>query len=288
MCVTIPHITNPTLSKTRLRGLEEFLTGDNRTLLVVGYSARDKDISDMIGSKPSRFKAEVIEVGREGPGWTFSGLEGSFHGFRGVRFCVADHREFLKRLWMKSKQGPWIRGAKCSLMHRDNRWRTSVQSWADGLRRDSVSLIAERICSPTSFEGIESNPRIIIHLNDQKVEIVGDIIAINIRHSKNNRYHLMKYTPNSGIFLWAEFNRRMRSLGYLEKSRTIVVKAGQGDTTCLCNFKEREISFYMRRLLEGERSSLLFRSDERFREFMPRAEALLNSHSVLHALVQES
>lgn len=98
---------DPVLSKTRLKGPEAYLRGRDRTLLVVGYSASDKDVSGIVGNRSLPFNAEVISVGRGETGWSFSGLQGCFKNLSGFELGIPDHREFLRRLWLKIEPGTW-------------------------------------------------------------------------------------------------------------------------------------------------------------------------------------
>lgn len=286
MCVTVPHVIDPILAETRLRGLEGYLKGKNRCMLVVGYSASDRDVTNMLRRNPSKFNAEVISI-RSEPDWAFSGLEGCFRGLRGFKLGVPGHEEFLKKLWPMAKGGRWKWNSKNPLTHDATRWRRIMQSWANSLPTKSIPDIIERICSREPFQPDQSDPKITVAVEKDTVEIVGDIVVINVKHSKKNKYSLMKYTPNSGVLLWPEFNRRMRSLGYLNKSKDIEIGWQQLRSTHLCNFKEKEISFYLKQLIEAEKSSLISRSDKNLREFLPKAEALLESHPLLHELVRE-
>jgi len=239
----------------------------------------------MIGRRRSRLAAEIILVSREGSDWLFKSLDGCFHDFIGATFVIPDHRLFLSRLWTSFDKKSWHQGSRRSLGYNDQLWKTFAENWIKALPAIAISQIAERICKSKSFENVELHPRLVINFHGEKVEMVGDMIAINYDYSKRRKMKLLKYDGNHGVLLWQEFNRRMRCLGYLETSRTVAVEENFNKEMRFCNCSEEEISFYIKKLIDKEKISLLSRSDANYRSFIAKADRVLNDHSLLHAVV---
>ena len=78
----------------------------------------------------------------------------------------------------------------------------------------------------------------------------------------------------------------MAALHQEGRARSIEIGGRQAGSDRLCNFRERKTSFYLRQLIEAEKSSSLSRSDGNFRKFLSKAEVLLESHRLLHELVR--
>jgi hypothetical protein len=93
MCAVIPRIVDPSLRPLRLQPLTDALGDERITVLVLGCSCRDEDISHVVAS--IRKKYATVVMLRKGPG-PFSCLTGCFAGFSGCTFNVSSYGHFIR------------------------------------------------------------------------------------------------------------------------------------------------------------------------------------------------
>jgi len=306
MCASIPHILDPELSISRLVPLSRLLSRSDSTLLIIGCSARDQDVRRMIARLPHK-RATIIMVTRGRVETVFAPLKGYFGSFPGFVLKVEGYPEFIGAIRHSLLSQPAQQPDSRDPGHSDRRWQRVIRNWAREVPNGALPLIRRRLVQEARHERMAGNSRVTLVLDQDRIQIVGDTIAINVyvrsgrqlwvydagRRGRGLLWTLrrgdvrspLRIDAHHGVFDWPELIRRLWSLGYLP-AKSKVLRAGRltpsGEPTC--RLDEDEIKRYVVRLLERDLSSAIYRTDSGFRASLALAERVLTSHRFLHLL----
>jgi hypothetical protein len=287
MVASLPQVLNFSEAEGLWRPLTRFLRSKRRTLLVVGYSARDADLAFAIKAAYQRCKGSIVALNRgTGVGSPrFGALEGAFEGLSGFTYIVPEFHDFIEHLWRESGLGNWeCRGAALMKRPTVSVWRRIVREWRSGLPPSSVDYVARRLSLGVNDDELSRHPNnmpdsVIVSSSQGRIKFVGDIVAIN---APDGKYMLAGSTDDqSGAVWWPVMNARLRSLGYLSGQHEVDARAFSGLGRELCHPAEHEIRFYLRRLTTTPSGS-----DPRVAGVHRLARRVLSTHEVLHALTR--
>ena len=281
MCVTLPHLHDPSLRATRLAPLVALLERGG-TLLTIGYSAGDPDVRDEIRKVPSaRFEnSEVIRIETGGPG--FGAIEGCLSGLPGRTVRLAEYHQLITTL-ARAACDRRPRTDDGSEYHEATVWTRHVDRWIGRLPDDALPLIVKRLGSSRRVASSRPDASIRVQVGADMVRITGDLVLINI----SNRQRMLRLWGDSdehgGALFSPELTRRLRSLGYLRRSpRT---PGTENLSPNLCNVRELELLAYVDLLLRQDRRSHASCLAGR-RAFLRKASDVLRQHAFLHALAK--
>jgi SIR2-like domain len=279
MTVTINHILDPSLSYTRLKPILNFLTGKDRTLLVLGYSGRDLDIENEL-AKIQNLHAEIIWI-RRGE-WEFKKLEEYFSRFKGVKVHNPNYTKFINQLLEQFEIDYTVDSLN---KNSDEFWKKQIASWADKLPSEAAVHIFGRIREINDENTYQTN-KIIIRLKDDLIKIVGKFVFINPK-SENGMVKMLDCDATHGTLAWPVFVRRVCSS--IRQNHTEVINHLESTslTSDLCNMDEKELLFYVEEHIKREKMLQKYYDDPNYRSFINKANDLLTSHTFLHSLTNQ-
>jgi hypothetical protein len=255
-----------------------------------------------------RKKYATIIMLRKGPG-PFSFLTGCFAGFSGCTFNVSSYGHFIRSFTKALEiENSWA--VDPPDLARNRYWKQHITRWAETVPRGARRLIVARlgVKHGTRTEPMES--RVAINVKRDRVLIVGDTLAINVRVHKGRQLWLYEHRPRARRFLWRlergdvvgslsiderhcvfdwpELIWRLRVYGYLARTRNRIKRLRtDAIRNELCCDEEMEISSYVSWLIDGEMASPLYH-EEKYQASLLFARNVLTAHVFLHQLVYGS
>ena len=286
MCVTTSHVQDPDLATTRIGPLAKYLESAGHTLLLLGYSARDLDVKDVLQNRKGQYGAVVVSLGstKSGELPAFRALEGCFGDIAGFRVTIRDYVAFVEEVWNRLRLPVWSAELRRQAEKLPLKlWTNCVQSWRAGLPDDVGRHVASRMGAEIKVAGAYSGST-TIKLGKDEIRIAGDCIFINVGPGDRFGPLYAGCSINRGILRWDLLNRRLRAAGYLHQSRH--VEAQEDIPPTLCSADEKEALHYIDQFVEETKQSRAYRELSNYREFVDHAGMLLTRHDFLHSLTQ--
>ncbi|HEV2388516.1 MAG TPA: SIR2 family protein [Candidatus Acidoferrales bacterium] len=303
MCATIPRIVDPSLAPIRLQPLTGVLRNKRLTVLVVGCSCRDDDISRLVASI-SRKGATIVKL-KQGSG-PFSCLTDCFADFTGCTFNVRSYARFIRRFAKALEIGiGWVVDSTPVTLR--PYWKRHITRWADTVPPGARRLIVARLAANPCTWADPAESGIFFNVGSDRVLIVGDTLAINGRVHKGRQLWLYEHRPRSRQFLWKlergdvvgslhiderhcvfdwpELIWRLRAYGYLGRTSKAIKRLRKSTIRDeLCCAEEMEIASYVSHLIDIERESPLYH-EQKYRASLFFARSVLTGHIFLHQVV---
>jgi hypothetical protein len=281
MCVLASHVEDENLMTTRVRPLATLLESADVLLLTLGYSRRDRDVAHVLKNARDKCRASIVcvERAKNDTAVVFSELDGCFDRLTGFKVAVADYGRFIRDL-QRALNLPISR--RITQSHNSAFWKSRVASWAADLPREALPHIARRLGDVHARRSDEF--QCVIDTGTAVVRIAGDVVMINVDLGDRDSIRLSDTSETSGVLISDFFNRRIRSLGYLNDSAGGKRPTGDGDE--YCSVRERELLLYIGGFIKDEMCAQRYRVDCTYRRFIRYAEGVLSSHAFVHGLTE--
>lgn len=184
-------------------------------------------------------------------------MTGCWKGLRGAKVAV-EYIPLIKALWGRFELSAWTAEFEADTLDAEGGASMGpIVTWARTLPVGSAAHIANRL---KREKEVEENPpelpmpssSLAITVGTDKLRLAGDGIMINLDSEDQAPFRIFSDCgPNRGFLLWDMFLRRIRALGYMQRTRSVAASPDLDEK--LCDLDETEILRYVTRFIEEEK-----------------------------------